>query len=145
MPGALKRLLLGDGRLRPALREALGSEGIVWLEEGLDATISYHHFKAPGRRHHGKITSECVGLGISEERVVIYARWGRVKLADSPFSSPRWRAAEISEEDGKLVLRVDYDRLDDPETARVSGQITIRIQSEHAERVVAELKARIGP
>ena len=57
--GLSTKLLLGNGTLKPKLRAALESEGVVLLEEGLPGTITYAHFKAPGRRYHGKVVGEC--------------------------------------------------------------------------------------
>ena len=62
---------------------------LVVLEEGLPGTITYAHFKAPGRRHNGKVVGECLGLGVSEQRLALYCRSGRVKLIDQPFTEPR--------------------------------------------------------
>ena len=87
--GLFTNLLLGNGTLKPKLRAALESEGVVLLEEGLPGTITYAHFKAPGRRHNGKVVGECIGLGVSEQRLALYCRSGRVKLIDQPFSEPR--------------------------------------------------------
>ena len=61
--GLFTNLLLGNGTLKPKLRAALESEGVVLLEEGLPGTITYAHFKAPGRRHNGKV----VGSALASE------------------------------------------------------------------------------
>ena len=88
--GLFTNRLLGKGTLKPSLRAELEAEGVVLIEEGLVGSIRYSHFKAPGKRFHGKITPERIGLGISEQRVVAYCRSGRAKLVDSPFTSPRF-------------------------------------------------------
>jgi hypothetical protein len=140
--GVLSNLLLGNGTLRPKLRAALESEGIVMVEEGLPGRISYEHFKAPGRRHDGKIVGECLGLGISEKRLALYCRWGRVKLIDTPFTEPRLSALEASlEHDDTVALRIDYDRAEVP---NVSGQMTIRAVTPNAASIVEQLSARLG-
>src|SRR5690349_20089260 len=104
------RLLgLGNGKLSPRLRAELEAEGLVLVEEGLGGSLRYDHFKAPGRRFHGKVAAERFGLGISEERFAVYCRSGRVKLVDSPFTNPRFQAVEIAAEGDRLVILVDYD------------------------------------
>ncbi|HVE69407.1 MAG TPA: hypothetical protein VNB64_12580 [Solirubrobacteraceae bacterium] len=139
--GFLGRLLLGDGRLRPDLRAALESEGLVVLEEGLGGSLRYHHFRAPGRRFHGKVTPERIGLGISERRVVLYCRSGRVKLVDTEFDDPRLSIVDFSlDGNGKVAVRVDYDRADE---AKVAGQITIRAKTPNAAHIVDQLHARV--
>ncbi len=138
--GFLARLLgLGDGRLSPQLRAELEAEGLVLIEEGLGGSLRYTHFKAPGRRFHGKVTPERIGLGISEERFVLYCRSGRAELVDSPFSNPRLQAVEITAEEDRLEILVDYDRLEVPKT---SGQVRIRVRTPAAARIAAELRAR---
>ena len=139
--GFLGRLLLGDGRLKPDLRAALESEGLVLLEEGLGGSLRYNHYRAPGRRFHGKVTPERVGLGISERRVVLYCRSGRVKLVDSEFDNPRLSIVDFSlDGEDEVAVRIDYDRADEP---KVAGQITIRAKTPNAARIVDQLRARI--
>ncbi|MDQ3728667.1 MAG: hypothetical protein M3355_03660 [Actinomycetota bacterium] len=136
------KFLLGNGTLRPELRAELESEGLVLLEEGLSARLKYTHFKMPGRRFHGKITPERVGLGISEARVVVFCKSGRAKLINSRWDNPRLDAIEISSEDeDKLVFKVDYDRMGEP---KISGVITVTVKTPNAMLIESELKQRIG-
>jgi len=138
----LAKLLLGNGRLKPQTRAALESEGLSFIEEGLPGSIRYRHFKAPGKRFHGKVTSERFGLGISERRLAVYCRSGRVKVIDSAFSDPRWSAVEVALENNDTVsIRIDYDRVDVP---NVSGEITITTRTPKAASVVELLQARLG-
>jgi hypothetical protein len=139
--GLLAKLLLGDGTLKAPLRESLEDEGLVVIEEGLPGSVRYNRFRAPGRYQHGKITPERMGLGVSEERLVVYCRSGRAKLLDTPFSNPRLHAIGVSlEHDDGVAIRVDYDQLGVP---RVSGEITIVLRTPNAARIVSELSARI--
>lgn len=139
--GFFGKLLLGTGRLKPELSAALGSEGLVALEEGLPASIRYRNFKAPGKRFHRRVTAERIGIGISEQRLVVYCRSGRVKLIDAPFSEPRLRAIEVSLHDQEaLSIRIDYDRVEVP---KVSGEIEIRARTPAAPHLVGQLNARL--
>jgi hypothetical protein len=141
--GWLGKLLLGSGKLRPELRQELESEGLVLVDEGLSGSVRYTHFKAPGRRFHGKVTPERMGLGISRKRFVVYCKSGRAKLADSPFTSPNLRGVDVSlDGDDRVVIHIDYDELD---VERVSGQIAIHVRTSNARRVVDELRARLAP
>ncbi|MBA2523370.1 MAG: hypothetical protein H0V25_08570 [Solirubrobacterales bacterium] len=140
--GFLTKLLLGDGRLKPELRAALESEGLVLLEEGLAGRIGYSRFKAPGRRHNGKVTGVRAGLGLSELRLVVYCRSGKSKLIDTRFADSRFSRLDVFVEgDDTLAIRVDYDRMDIP---KVSGQITIRAKTRRAAEIVDEVRARRG-
>jgi hypothetical protein len=139
--GFLARLLLGDGKLKPELRAALESEGLVLIEEGLPGSVRYKRFRAPGRRHHGKVTPERMGLAVSEERFVVYCRSGSVKLIDTLFSNPRLGMFEISLEGHDTVaIRIDYDRGDAP---NVSGEVTILARTPNAASVVDHVRARL--
>jgi hypothetical protein len=138
----LAKLLLGSGTLQPELRAELESEGLVLIEEGLGGSVRYRHFKAPGRRFHGKVTGERMGLGISNERFVVYCRSGKVKLLDSAFTSPRLGALDVSlRDDDTLAIGVDYDQMDEPD---VAGQITIVAHSPNAASIVSQLNARLA-
>jgi len=139
--GLLGKLLLGNGTLRAGLRQELEAEGLVRIEENLHGSVRYEHFKAPGKRFHGKITPERIGLGISEQRVVAYCRSGRAKLADSPFSSPRFGMVTITSDDDHLEFLVDYDKGDEP---KIAGRIKIRMEHPEAAVIAREIASRIG-
>jgi hypothetical protein len=140
--GLLAKLLLGNGTLRPELRAALEAEGLVLLEERLRARLTYRRFRAPGRRFNGKVVWERAALGISEARFVLYCRSGRVELIDSPFTQPRLSAVGVLlDGDDAVAIDVDYDRMGEP---TVSGEITIRVRTPSAVRIVDELNARMG-
>ena len=138
----LAKLLLGNGTLEPELRGALESEGLVLIEEGLRGSVRYKRFRAPGRRHHGKVTPERIGLAVSEERFVVYCRSGSVKLIDTLFSNPRPSMSDVSlRGDDTVAIRIDYDRDDVP---NVSGEVTILARTPNAANVVDHVRARLG-
>ncbi len=138
----LATLLLGNGTLRPKLRSELESEGLVLVEEGLAGSIRYKHFKAPGRRHHGKVRLERFGVGISEKRLAVYCRSGRTKLVDTAFSDPRLSALSVSLDDPETVaILLDFDKAEVP---KVSGEITIELKTPNAATVVEQLQRRLG-
>ena len=139
--GLLGKLLLGNGTLRPGLRQELEAEGLVRIEENLHGSVRYEHFKAPGKRFHGKITPERIGLGISERRVVAYCRSGRAKLVDSPFTSPRFGMVTITADEDRLEFLVDYDKGDEP---KFSGKVKVRIEHPDAAAIAREITGRIG-
>jgi hypothetical protein len=138
--GLLARLVLGNGTLKPELVAALRAEGLVRIAEGLPGSLRYTNFKAPGRRFHGKVSRERIGLGISERRVVAYCRTGRVKLADSPYTSAAFDMLELRVRDGRLEFHVDYDKGSDP---RFSGRITIGMALPDADAAAEEIAQRL--
>jgi hypothetical protein len=133
---------IGNGALKPKVRAALESEGVVLVEEGLRGSVRYERFKAPGRRFNGKVTGERIGLGMSEKRFVVYCRSGSTKLIDTEYSNPRLHLIDVElEGDDTVVFRIDYDRA---EEKNVSGVIRILANTPNAARVVEELRARLG-
>lgn len=138
----LANLFLGNGKLKPKLRAALEAEGLVLIDEGLPGSVRYQHFRAPGKRFHGKVTGERIGLAISEERFVMYCRSGRSKLVDTSFSIPRLSFVDVSLQDGDTVsVQIDYDQAGLP---KVSGQITIRAKTPNAAQIAEEYRRRVG-
>jgi hypothetical protein len=138
----LSNLLLGNGTIKPKLRAALESEGLVLIEEGLPGSVRYRHFKAPGKRFNGKVTGERLGLAISEERFVVYCRSGRGKLIDTPYSDPRLGMLDVElQDEDRAVIHIDFDRGDVP---KVSGQMAIHAKTAKAPEIVEELRTRLG-
>jgi hypothetical protein len=137
----LSKLLLGNGKLSPRLRAALDSEGLVLIEEGLPGSIRYKNFKAPGRRFSGKVTPQVFGLAISGERLAVYCRSGRTKVVDRPFSDPQLSVLDVSLEGTDTVsIRIDFDRAGIP---KVSGEMTIAVDTPNAATIVEELLRRL--
>ena len=143
MLGFLGRLLLGNGTLRPEMKAALEAEGAVLIEEGLGGSVRYRRFRAPGKRFHGKVTGERMGLGISRRRLVVYCRSGRGKLIDTEFASPRWEMIGVSAKDGeRVIFHIDYSKQD--EDPRVAGEIAIHVKTPEAERIAGEITSRVA-
>lgn len=142
--GLLSKLLfLGNGRLPADLRGAIEVEGIVFLLEDLPGSIRYDKFRAPGKSFSGKVTGARIAFALSERRAVAYAHSGRAKLVNTPYDSPRWAAVDVVAAEDRLDLVVDYDcepRLD----PRTSGKVTIRMRTDRAVELAAELERRLG-
>ncbi len=138
----LAKFRLGNGKLDPKVRAALDSEGLVLVEEGLRGSVRYRRFRAPGRRHHGKVTGERIALAISEERFVVYCRSGSTALVDSSFTNPRLSVVDVALHGTDSVsIRIDYDRADLP---KISGEITIVVSTPNAATIVDHLQTRLG-
>ena len=135
---------LGGGKLKPKVRAELEAEGLVVAEEGLRGSIRYTHFKAPGKRFHGKVVPMRMAIAVSETRIVIYGGVGGPELVDSEFDSPRLAAVDFSVEDGdKLKILVDYDQMEEAEAAKVSGQIMITVTTTGASQILEQIQARL--
>lgn len=141
----LSKLFLGAGTFKPELRAEFESEGIVVIAEDCPGRIHYSNFKAPGKRFNGKVQPLRVAIAVTRERLAVYSHGGRADLIDSPFSSSNFGAVEIALEEGdRISFRIDYDRLDDPRAAEVSGVITIRATTPQAPLIAEAIRARVG-
>ncbi len=133
--------LLGSGEFPPGLHAELEAEGLVASEEALLGSIRYDRYRAPGKRFNRKVTGERFAIALTEVRVVVYSRSGRVELVDSPFTAGRLQAIEASvDEKGRLSLRIDYDRIGE---AGVEGLVTLRMRTPNAAPLARELEARL--
>ncbi len=131
-----------SGTFKPERLRELEGEGLVFCEERLRGRLTYMHFRAPGRRFHGKVTPLRLGLALTEKRFVIVTGLLRRELANSEFDSPHLAALEISlEGEDTVAIRIDYDRMGEPS---VSGELTIRLTTPSAALVVDQLRERIG-
>ena len=140
--GFLTKFRLGNGKLDPEVRAELESEGLVLVEEGLRGSVRYRRFRAPGRRHHGKVTAERIALAISEERLVVSCRSGTTALIDSSFTNPLLGAMDVTlQETGSVAIRIDYDRAGLP---KISGAVTITVSTPNAPTIVELLRGRLG-
>lgn len=141
--GFLRKVLMGDGSFKPALRDELEAEGIVVLEEDLPGRIRYDRFRAPGKRFNGKVTREHLALAVTEARIVVYCRSGRTELIESTWDKPRLRHLEPDLACPETVaLRIDYDAMGEP---GVSGTMTISAETPEAPGIVEEMGRRVGP
>jgi hypothetical protein len=138
----LARFRLGDGRLDPGVRAELESEGLVLVEEGLRGSVRYRRFRAPGRRHHGKVTAERIAIAITDERFVVSCRSGTTALVNSSFTNPLLGALDVTlQATDSVSIRIDYDRAGLP---RISGEVTIVVSTPNAATIVGLLRDRLG-
>jgi hypothetical protein len=136
---------LGGGGLKPKIRAELEAEGLVMLQEKVRGSIRYTHFKAPGKRFHGKVVPMRLAIGISERRLVVYGGLGAPELVDSPFDSPRFEAVDISLDGADTVaFHIDYSRMEEAEAAGVSGEIELRMKPANPAEIVEQIRSRLG-
>jgi hypothetical protein len=77
-----RRILLGTGCLPDELRGEVMAEGVLLLEEGLRGSVTYRHYRAPGRRANWSKSSLYTALAVTTARVVVAS--GRGKTVDCP-------------------------------------------------------------
>jgi hypothetical protein len=140
----LSELLLGDGKLPDSVRAAIEEEGALFVEQGLRATMTSRGFRSPGRMWFYEMSFDAkplmVALGLSEKRLVVFARSGKSKLVDVPFANPDRAALAASFGSGKVMLDAE-DRFG---ALRTGGKIRIRISTPNAAAIVQALSVRLG-
>lgn len=113
----------------------------MFLAEGLRGSLRYRHFRAPGRRFHGKVVPVALALAITERRIVAYGGVAAGKLMDTAFGDSRLGAVTAHAPSGgdQVDFVIDYDALGEP---GVSGEITIRVRTADAEAVAEHFRVR---
>jgi hypothetical protein len=127
----LRRLLLGAGRLPDPLRAGLDADGIVLLDEGLAGSVTYRHYRAPGRRSSYRKEAVSGAIAVSNRRLVVWA--GRTKHIDLPRVGGFLATIDISVEQPDRV-RFGYDAgRYNPDR---SGTVEVRLRTARAAQVV---------
>jgi hypothetical protein len=127
--GIVRRLFFGTGRLPEQLRGELRAEGILLLKEELRGSVTYRHYRAPGRRYRIAKNGIYGALAVTDTRILVWAN--RSKQVDCPRHQPGMNAA--AEAPDRLLLAFDAARLA-PER---SGRVEVRLRLPHADQAVA--------
>ncbi len=137
VPKSLWFRLFGVGRLPRRWREACASEGVVLLEEGLALRVGLRHFRAPGRYSSGRVSYGAGALLLTERRLLITLFWR--KVVDLPRQAA-WlgRLSVGLDEQGRLLLAFHAEAF----STRQRGEVALRLTSEHAAWLLAELRAQ---
>ena len=136
MANLLARLLLGNGTPPDAVRAELDAEGVVVCEEGLGGSLTFRHFKAPGRRSNWRKQAIVAALVVTERRLAVYAR-GR-PLVDVAFDDPRFGALALDVDGPSVSITFDVARFHDD----MSGELTVKVRPADPAGVIAALRAR---
>jgi hypothetical protein len=132
----LTALLFGRGDLPDSRRAEVEAEGVIHLEQGLKGSITYRHYRAPGRRSNWRKQAIRAALVLTRERLAVFVR--RRPIVDVAFDDTRIRGLEVRADRGALVIDVDASTFND----QASGQITVRLRCADPAAVVAEIRAR---
>ena len=133
--GLLRRLFLGSGKLPDDLRASVLAEGPSVLEDGLTGSITYRHYRAPGKRTNWQKVGIAGAIAVTSRRLVVWG--GRSKQIDVPFTDPRFAQFEIAaERPDRLLLAYDAEAFSD---AR-SGRVEIRLRCPNAGQVAEQLE-----
>ena len=127
----LRRLFMRTGEFSEEMRAQLVAEGVVVMEENLPASITWRHYRAPGRRYGYRRMGTRGSVALTTERLVVWGA-GHPQI-DVPLRHPLVRAIEASvDQPGRLLLAFDAHEFHD----NTSGRIEVRLKTEQAERLV---------
>jgi hypothetical protein len=122
------------GRFPEELRAALEAEGADVLADGLRGTVTFRHYRAPGRRSNWRKVGMRGGVAVTRRRVVVTGAAG--EGVDLAREDPRLAQIEVTaEEPDRLLVAYDASVL----AARRAGRVEIRLRTPEAARIAALL------
>ena len=128
--------LFGFGKVPKKYRPAIEQEGVLIIEEGIPASVTFKNFKAPGRYHSWK-RSYFIGALIITEKSFFAFNFSNM-LIGRPLSAEKLGALGCNL-DGQNLLRVDYDAASF--NADWSGQVECRFYTSKAQLFLERLKS----
>jgi len=98
--------LFGVGKIPAQWRATIESEGVVLLDEGIAASLTYRDFRAPGKRFGWRKVAFTGALALTSSRLLAlqYAN----PAINVPLSDERFKKLQISVE-GDATLLVAFD------------------------------------
>jgi hypothetical protein len=141
--GIFARRAQPGGQLPDDLRSQLAAEGILVMEEGVPATISYRHYRAPGRSGNWRGNYR-LAFGMTERRLLVYGATPD-RRPPSAFVNVSWEQARAGGlrallDDGSLRLSFDFSALY-PDRA---GQAEVWLRTGQAPAALAAAQAKLG-
>ncbi len=124
----------GLGKLPAPVLAPFEKEGIVLLDEGIRATITYRNFRAPGRYSNWKRQWFSSAIILTKKR--LFALRLRSEIINVAFTDERFRQMQFSVEEPETLL-VAYDA--SLFQADSSGTIEYRFQTPHAKDLLSKL------
>jgi hypothetical protein len=112
-----------------------GSEGFLVLAEGLRGSILYRNYRAPGQYSSYKIEAVRGAVAVTPRRLVVAINGH--KHVDVPHDHALRGAVRVGVDDkGRLAIGYDPTAFD----PRRSGEVTIRLRTDAADRVLTALR-----
>jgi hypothetical protein len=129
----IRRLFMRTGEFSEEMRTQLAAEGVVVMETGLKGSITWRHYRAPGRRSSYRRMGTYLSFALTSERLVVWGA-GHPQI-DVPLRHPLIREIEASvDKPGRLLLAFDAHAFHE----NTSGRIEVRLNTEQADHL-AEL------
>ena len=98
--------LFGVGKIPAAWRATIEPEGVVLMDEGIAASLTYRDFRAPGKRFTWRKVAFTGAIALTESRLL--ALQYATPAINVPLSDERFKQLQISiEGDGTLLVAFD--------------------------------------
>jgi len=135
MTKSLLYRLFGAGKVPAPLMSQLNAEGIVLFDEGVKGSVTYHNFRAPGRRSSWRRQGFAGSIALTKLRLVALA-YSNFTI-NVPLADERIRAMRYSlESNGALCVAFDASLFH----ADWSGTIEYRFKTPEAQRLLELLQ-----
>jgi hypothetical protein len=139
MPKTLLYRLFGVGKIPPQLRATLESEDLLLIDEGIRGSVTYHDFRAPGRRSSWRRVAFSGSIALTKARLLAL-QYSRPAI-NVPLTDERIRQLRCSVEgDETLLVAFDANLFHND----WSGKIEYRFHTSQASAIFSTLQERIG-
>ncbi len=135
MAKSLLYRLFGAGKIPAPLMSELTAEGVVLCDEGVKGSITYKHFRAPGKAFSWRRQGFAGSIVLTKTRIVglAYSKF----LINAPLSDERLSKMKFSvESNGALCVAFDAALFHDD----WSGEIEYRFKTPEAKRLMELLQ-----
>ena len=105
-------------------------------EEGLGGSLTFRHFKAPGRRSNWRKQAIVAALVVTERRLAVYTP--RAAARRRGVRQPRFGALDLDVDGPSVSITFDVARFHDDMT----GELTVKVRPADPAGVIAALRAR---
>jgi hypothetical protein len=126
--------LFGVGRIPGRFRTALETEGVVVVDEGIAGSVTYRHFRVPGRRFRFRRTWFTGSVIVTQKRIAAFA-WGR-RVVNVPFDDLRIREVGVLAGEDTLLITFEAGLFHE----EMSGQVELRYRTGEARRLAGLLE-----
>src|ERR1041385_6261585 len=139
MAKSLLYRLFGAGRIAPPMLAQLNSEGLLLLDDGLKASVTYRNFKAPGKRDAWR--RKCFAGSIALTQTRLLALSGSNPIINVPLTDPRLKEMHFTlEKEGQRLCIAFAASLFHNDW---SGTIEYRFRTSEAQRLLSLLQEQM--
>jgi len=115
--------LFKAGALPREYKAVIEAEGIILIDEGLQCSVTYKKYKAPGKYFRWKRRSYAGSLAVTKKRIIMFAF--HKPLLNVPFSDMKSKTIEVKTENHeRLCISFDASEFDSKKSGTVECRCT---------------------